>query len=251
MNFQGYLRAVRLNRDKVSSFDTYPFNIPAIRHLERLEFSPGLTILIGENGIGKSTLIEGIAVKWGFNAEGGSKNFNFKTKETHSGLRHALVIERGLGRPTDGFFLRAESFYGLATEVEELARRGPANGFLDSFGGKSLHEQSHGEAFLALLQHRLRGGGLYIFDEPEAALSPKRQLSVLVLLKQLLAENSQCIMATHSPILMGFPGARIYELTAEGIENVKYEETDHYRISKTFLTDRERMLGYLFDPEAK
>ncbi|MFT3867324.1 MAG: AAA family ATPase [Nibricoccus sp.] len=240
MKDHGFLRAIRLDRRKVASPETYPFCVPAVRHLERLEFAPGLTTIIGENGVGKSTLIEAIAVKWGFNAEGGSKNFRFRTKETHSSLNECLVLEKGVRRPTDGFFLRAESFYGMATEVERLDLAHHA-----SYGGKSLHEQSHGEAFLALLQNRLRGNGLYIFDEPEAALSPKRQLSVLVILQRLLAEKSQVIMATHSPILMGFPDATIYEVGPNGMERVEYEQTDHFRVTRDFLNSRERILGHL------
>jgi predicted ATPase len=247
MKDHGYLRAVRLKREEVPSLEAYPFSIPAVRNLERLEFSPGLTILIGENGIGKSTLIEAIAVKWGFNAEGGSRNFRFQTRDTHSILKDFLVLERGVARATDGFFLRAESFYGLATEVDRLDSEG--GGFISYFGDRSLHEQSHGEAFLSLLQHRLVGGGLYIFDEPEAALSPRRLLSVLVILKRLLDQRSQIIMATHSPILMGFPGAVLYELRQDGISRVEYEDTDHYQITKDFLNARDRTLRYLLEDE--
>ncbi len=244
---RGFLHAVRLRREAVESFAGYPFSIPAIRHLDRLEFAPGLTILIGENGVGKSTLAEAIAVKWGFNAEGGSRNFRFQTKATHSVLGDYLVLERGIARPTDGFFLRAESFYGLATEVDRLDTADP--GFVSFFGDRSLHEQSHGEAFLNLLKHRLLGHGFYIFDEPEAALSPSRQLSVLVLLRRLLAQQSQIIMATHSPILMGFPGARIYQLRPDGIAQVAYEETEHYQITRDFMNARESYLRHLFSEE--
>lgn len=247
LSFRGFLRAVRLRREAVESFAEYPFSIPAIRHLERLEFPPGLTILIGENGVGKSTLAEAIAVKWGFNAEGGSRNFRFETKATHSVLRDYLVLERGIARPTDGFFLRAESFYALATEVDRLDASDP--GFVKFFADRSLHEQSHGEAFLNLLNHRLLGHGFYIFDEPEAALSPARQLAVLVLLKRLLDQQSQIIMATHSPILMGFPGARIYQLRPEGISQVEYEDTEHYQITRDFMNSRESYLRHLFSEE--
>ena len=223
---------------------TYPFSIPAIVHLDRLEFARGLTVIIGENGVGKSTLIEAIATKWGFNPEGGTRNNRFSTKDTHSVLKDHLVLEKGAARPTDGFFLRAESFYAFASEADNLGRASP--GHLAWFGGKSLHQQSHGEAFLALLKNRLGGHGLYIFDEPEAALSPARQLSVLVLLHDLLAQDSQCIMATHSPILMGYPGALIYEIGANGIARVEYEDTDHFRVTRDFLNGRERMLRHLF-----
>ncbi len=242
-----FIRAVRLNRDKVPSFDAYPFSISAIAHLDRLEFSPGLTVIVGENGVGKSTLVEAIAVKWGFNPEGGTRNYRFSTKNTHSDLKDHIVLEKGLRKPRDGFFLRAESFYAFSSETDNLAAADPAH--LHSYGGKSLHEQSHGEAFLALLKNRLGGNGLYIFDEPEAALSPKRQLSVLVLIHDLLEKNSQCIMATHSPILMGYPGALIYEVTPEGISKIGYEETDHYRLTRNFLNDRDRLLKYLLSDE--
>jgi predicted ATPase len=239
---QPFLRGLRLKRDLVPSFDAYPFSIPAIRHLDRLDLHPSITFLIGENGIGKSTLVEALAAKWGFNPEGGSRNFNFATRASHSQLQSCLMVEKGLRRPTDGYFLRAESFYTLATEIEKL-------GVEDSYGGTSLHEQSHGEAFLALLKHRLSGNGLYIFDEPEAALSPKRQLSVLVLIHDLIEAGSQFVIATHSPILMAYPGALIYELGTDGIAKVAYEDTDHYRLTRDFLNGLERMLHHLFKEE--
>jgi predicted ATPase len=246
-SLQPFLRGLRLKRDQVTSFDAYPFSIPAIRHLDRLPLHPSITFLIGENGIGKSTLVEALAVKWGFNPEGGGRNFNFATRASHSPLQSCLLLEKGLRRPTDGYFLRAESFYTLATEIERL--NDVQGGLLDSYGGKSLHEQSHGEAFLALLKHRLGGNGLYIFDEPEAALSPKRQLSVLVLIHDLIEAGSQFVIATHSPILMAYPGALIYELGTEGINQIAYEDTDHFRLTRDFLNGPERMLHYLFEEE--
>jgi predicted ATPase len=238
-----FLRAIRLNREKVSDVASYPFSIPAINHLDRLEFAKGLTVIIGENGVGKSTLIEAIATKWGFNPEGGTRNNRFSTTDTHSNLKDYLVLEKGVQRPSDGFFLRAESFYAFASEADKLEQANP--GHLSWFGGKSLHQQSHGEAFLALLKNRLGGHGLYIFDEPEAALSPARQLSVLVLLHDLLAQDSQCIMATHSPILMGYPDALIYEISANGITKTAYEDTEHYRLTRSFLNNRTGMLRHL------
>jgi len=249
MKSDAFLRAIRLNRDSVPSFASYPFSIPAIANLDRLEFAPGLTIVIGENGIGKSTLIEAIAVKSGFNPEGGTRNYRFATKDTHSALKDYLVLEKGVRRPTDGFFLRAESFYAFASEsdrLESMPSFSAKPNHLTSYGGKSLHAQSHGESFLALLKNRLGGNGLYIFDEPEAALSPQRQLSVLILLRDLLAQNSQCIIATHSPILMGYPGAMIYEITARGIGQIAYEDTEHFRVTRDFLNGHERMLERLF-----
>jgi predicted ATPase len=239
-----FLNAVRLERELVKSFDEYPFCVPAIQHLERLEFHPAVTFFIGENGSGKSTLLEAMAVKLGFNAEGGSKNFNFATRETHSNLHEFIRLERGIGHPADNYFLRAESFYNLATQIEDL-------GVEYGYGKKSLHHQSHGEAFLSLLLNRLQGDGLYLFDEPEAALSPQRQLSVLTLLHRLVYHQSQMVIATHSPILLAYPNARIYQFSPDGIAEVKYTETEHYQVTKDFLNRHERMLEILLTAEAK
>src|ERR1700691_5137632 len=230
-----FLNAVRLDRDKIASFDRYPFSIPAVRHLQPLAFSPAVTFFIGENGSGKSTLLEAIATRYGYNSEGGSKNFNFSTEETHSDLSDYICLERGVLHPSDGFFLRAESFYNVATKIDEL-------GVARAYGDRSLHGQSHGEAFLALLQHRLQGDGVYLLDEPEAALSPQRQLSVLTLIHRLVHHQSQLIIATHSPILLAYPNARIYQFSESGIREVKYAETEHYQITRDFLSRHERML---------
>jgi len=237
-----FLQAVRLKREAVQNFDEYPFSIPAVRHLERLEFLPAVTFFIGENGTGKSTLLEAIATKFGFNAEGGSKNFNFSTEETHSDLHDYICLERGVGRPTDGFFLRAESFYNVASEIDRL-------GVERAYGGQSLHRQSHGEAFLALLSQRFQGDGVYLLDEPEAALSPQRQLSVLTLLHRLVYHQSQLVIATHSPILLAYPNARIYEFCEKGIAEIKYTDTEHYQITRDFLNRHERMLEILISAE--
>ena len=237
-----FLTAVRLEREALKSFDEYPFSVPAIRHLGRMEFHPAVTFFIGENGSGKSTLLEAIALKLGFNAEGGSKNFNFATRETHSHLHEFIRIERGTGHATDNFFLRAESFYNLASEIDNLDVQ-------YGYGKKSLHAQSHGEAFLSLLTNRLQGDGIYLFDEPEAALSPQRQLSVLTLLHRLVYHQSQIIIATHSPILLAYPNARIYQFTPEGITEVKYTDTEHYHVTRDFLNRHERMLEILLSAE--
>ena len=247
MAIEGYIRAVRLNREAVPSFTEYPFSIPAIASLERLELSPILTIIIGENGSGKSTLIEAIAIKLGFNAEGGNKNLKFTTQNTHSELAKYLTIEKNVKKAKEGFFLRAESFYALSSAVDQLSILSP--GVIDSYGGVSLHEQSHGEAFLAILKNKLHGGGLYIFDEPEAALSPARQLSAMILIHRLIEAGSQCIMATHSPILMGYPNAILYEIANGGIQRVEYQETDHFQITRNFLQCPERSLKHLFSNE--
>jgi len=237
-----FLNAVRLERHLVSSFDEYPFSVPAIRHLERLEFHPAVTFFIGENGSGKSTLLEAIAVKYGYNAEGGGRNFRFATRDTHSGLHEYLRLERGFAHATDGFFLRAESFYNLASQIDEL-------GVAYGYGKKSLHAQSHGEAFLSLLLNRLQGDGVYLFDEPEAALSPQRQLSVLTLLHRLVFHRSQLVIATPSPILLAYPNARIYQFSEDGIQELNYNETEHYLITRDFLNRPERMLERLLTTE--
>ena len=236
----GYVRSVRLERDQVASFASYPFSVPAIRDLEELELDKKVTFLVGDNGSGKSTLIEAIAVAAGFNPEGGSRNMKFSTRSSESELHRRVRVVRGAKRPRDGFFLRAESFFNVATEIERV-------GVVDGYGGVSLHEQSHGESFLALLQHRISGHGLYIFDEPEAALSPQRQLTMLARMRQLVEDDgSQFVIATHSPILMAYPDAWIYELSARGIQRVRYEETEHYRITRDFLVGRERFFKHLF-----
>lgn len=237
----GFIKAVLLVRERVPSFAKYPYSLPAVRNLETLELHPKVTYLIGENGSGKSTLIEAIAVAAGFNAEGGSKNFNFATRRTESSLHEALQCKRGVRREKDGFFLRAESLYNVASEIEKLGIG------LASYGGKSLHAQSHGESFLALASNRFRGEGLYIMDEPESALSPARQLALLHLIHTLVEEkNSQFLIATHSPILMAYPNALLYHLSKHGIHPIAYEETEHFQITRDFLNNRSTFLRHLF-----
>ena len=247
-----YLEAVRLERESVADFNMYPFAIPSIRHLHRLAFHPAVTFFIGENGSGKSTLLEAIALKAGFSAEGGDKQLQFGTHDTHSPLHDCLRLERSLGRPTDGFFLRAESFYNVASELEKVEADTPTthpDGPYRAYGGRSLHRQSHGESFLAVMKDRLQGGGVYLFDEPEAALSPQRQLSVRTLIHRLVYHQSQLIIATHSPILLAYPHARIFQFAESGISEVKYTETEHFQITRDFLNRHERMLELLLDSE--
>jgi predicted ATPase len=231
---------VELRRDTVASFDDYPFSLPAVRQLDRLEFHPAVTFFVGENGSGKSTLLEAIAIGCGFNAEGGSKNFNFSTQASHSKLHEHLRIAKGFRRPRDGYFLRAESFYNVSTEIDRIG-----SGIHASYGGKSLHVQSHGEGFMALLMHRLGGQGLYILDEPEAALSPQRQLAALAQIHRLVKRGSQFIIATHSPILMAYPDATIYACTEDGVAPINYLDTEHYKVTRDFLANPKRMLDIL------
>lgn len=242
-----YLRWIELDRQRIPSYHQYPFNIGAIRHLEKLNFDPRVTYIVGENGMGKSTLMESIAVAWGFNPEGGTRNFTFSTRPTHSNLHEYIRLIRGVRIPKDGFFFRAESYYNLASNIDDLDHE-PSFGppIKDAFGGKSLHDQSHGESFFAAFLHRFRGQGLYILDEPEAALSPFRQMAVLLRIHELVQQNSQFIISTHSPILMAYPNSTIYNLTADGMDVRSLEETEHYIIMKEFLNNKEKMIKELF-----
>lgn len=243
-----FKRQITLKRDRVPSFDRYPFSIPAIHGLSTIRLASPVTMFVGENGSGKSTLLEAIAVAWGFNAEGGSVNFNFSTRASHSSLLEFLLLERGLQRPKDGFFLRAESFYNVASEIERLdAVPGLGAKIGGAYGPRSLHEQSHGESFLSLIMERFRGNGLYILDEPEAALSPTRQMALLVRIHDLVAAGSQFIIATHSPILLAYPRAAIWSLEVDGLKQVEYESTEHYQVSRRFLLDHRRAIGELLD----
>lgn len=240
-----YLIKIELKRDKINDFGKYPFNIPAVRELHELALNPAVTFFVGENGAGKSTLVEAIAVCCGFNAEGGSRNFNFATCRTESCLSEYLLPVRGVHRPRDGYFLRAESFYNVATNIEELDKIEVKAPKIESSYGGPLHERSHGESFFALLNHRLRGHGLYLFDEPEAALSPQRQLAMLCRIHQLVQRDSQFIIATHSPILTAYPGATIYALSEQGIRRTEYEKTENFLLTREFLNHYKSILTEL------
>jgi predicted ATPase len=223
-----YLKRIRLAQRAVEDFNTYPFSLPLVRSLTTVEFDSPVTFFIGANGAGKSTLLEAIAVVLGFNAEGGSRNFNFTTRASHSNLHAFLDIARGTRKPRTGYFLRAESFFNVATEIDQLG----SDIIAAAYGGRSLHEQSHGESFLTLMVERFTGDGLYLLDEPEAALSPTSQLAALVRIHDLVSQGSQFLIATHSPILMAYPGATIYACAETGINRVAYEDTEHYRITR-------------------
>jgi predicted ATPase len=243
-----YVLALKLKRDKVPSFDFYPYSLAAIRHLETLELHPAVTFIVGENGSGKSTLLEAIAVGAGFNAEGGTKNFRFDTRRSHSPLHENITLVKSAKRMRDGFFLRAESFFNVATEIEHLDEE-PAPGppIIDSYGGRSLHEQSHGESFFALMNSRFGGAGFYVLDEPEAALSPTRQLAMIARMHELVRKKSQFVVATHSPILMAYPNAWIYQIGKTGLERVKLEDTEHYVVAKRVLADPHAQIARLLD----
>src|SRR5216684_3437150 len=235
------LRSVVLKRDDVADFGAYPFAIAAIRALDELALDPHVTLFCGENGSGKSTLIEAIAVAAGFNAEGGSRHMTVSTRPSHSVLHRHLRLVRGTRRPRTGYFLRAESFFNVATHVEEIG--GPA---VASHGGRSLHTQSHGESFIALVTHRFGPNGLYVLDEPEAALSLRGNLALMRRMHDLAAEGSQFIISTHSPILLGYPDAKIYVLSDAGIVETPYEETEVVELTRAFLADRREFLHHLF-----
>jgi predicted ATPase len=229
---------VTLLRDQVESFDRYPFSLPVVRTLDFIDLHPKVTFIVGENGSGKSTLLEAVAIALGFNPEGGSINFNFATRESHSGLHRYLRIAKGWRRHRNGYFLRAESWFNVATQVDELD-------VADGYGGRSLHEQSHGESFMALLKNRFKPDGLYLLDEPEAALSPARQIEALQRFHELVLQDSQFVIATHSPILMAYPDALILHCGPTGIHPIRYEDTEHFRITRDFLLHRERVLDIL------
>jgi predicted ATPase len=241
-----FVGRISLLRQKVQDASVYPFNLPALRNFEQLLPHPKVTFFVGENGSGKSTLLEALAVSLGLNAEGGTENFRFGTRASHSNLHEYLRIAKGYKRPQTKFFLRAESYFNLATEIENLDAA-PACGppIINSYGYRSLHEQSHGESFMALMMNRFGKNGLYLLDEPEAALSPQRQLAALARMHELVSQGSQFIIATHSPILMAYPDAVIYEFSSNGIKVVNYEDTSHYTVTRNFLLNPQRMLKEL------
>lgn len=238
MEAKPYLIEVSLRSEEVAGLDDYPFDIPAIRGLGTLRFHPDVTFVIGENGTGKSTLIEAVAVAMGFGREGGTRNVRFETADTVSCLHEHLLLTRSYKKPTDYYFLRAESFYNVSTYMDQV-------GYLGGYGGRSLHRRSHGEAFLVMLTTKLKGNGLYLFDEPEAALSPTRQMAALAAIHQLVLNRSQFIIATHSPILLAYPRSKIFELSESGISEVAYEQTEHYSITRQFLNNHHKMIERL------
>ncbi|UOQ45946.1 AAA family ATPase [Halobacillus salinarum] len=228
-----FIKSLDFKKEEIRSYQSFPLNLPVVRNFSKLIFHPNVTYIVGENGMGKSTLLEGIAVQLGFNPEGGTLNFNFSNYDSHSNLDQYMRIVKGAYRPKDHFFLRAETFYNLATNIEELDKD-PVSGpkIVESFGGKSLHKQSHGESFFAAFNHRFQGNGLYILDEPEAALSPIRQLSMVSRMHELVQQGSQFIISTHSPLLMAYPKAKIIELGDTGMKEVNLEDTGHFSTMK-------------------
>lgn len=239
-----FVSAVELPSQAGAPRDGYPWDLPVVRALagRPLELHPSLTYLVGENGSGKSTLLEAIAVAAGMNPEGGSSSYDFGTRDSHSVLGSSLRLHRGARRPRTDFFLRAESLFTSATYLEQLPEDP-----LKAYGGRSLHEQSHGESFLAILLHRFGGDGLYILDEPEAALSTQNCLTFLARVHQLIEDGSQLIVATHSPLILGYPAALIYECDDHGFQEIAYEDAEPVRLTRSFLEARERFLRDLLD----
>lgn len=235
MNEQ-FIQRLSIKWDKIES-SSYLREIEAIKDLEELNFEKSITFFVGENGSGKSTLLEALAVAYGFNPEGGTKNYSFSTYDSHSQLHEAVSVSKGYRKARWGYFLRAESFYNVATKEEEYAD------FVHP--SQKYHEKSHGESFLALAQNYLKPNGLYLFDEPEAALSPQRQLTLLMEIYACAKQGSQFIIVTHSPILLGIPDAQIISFDDGIVHNCEYEETESYKVTEMFINNREFLLGRL------
>jgi predicted ATPase len=241
-----YLHSMMLRHEWIKSYDVHPFDLPVVKNLTTFEFHPRVTFFVGENGSGKSTLLEAIALAYGLNPEGGSRNLQFSTRESHSELGRYLRLSRQAISPADAYFLRAESFYNVATELERLdGDRPEGKKLISSYGDKSLHEQSHGESFYSLFCDRFGSRGLYLLDEPEAALSPQRQLGFLALVHDYCRQGCQFIIATHSPIILAYPDAAIHVLDEKGMTPTPYTETEHYKVTRNFLMNPARSLKVL------
>lgn len=240
--YHNIIQSIQIHWNQIDN-DSYLRQITAINSVRSITFQKPITFFVGENGTGKSTLLEAIAVAAGFNPEGGTKNYSFSTYNSHSELCEAVKIIRGIRREGWGYFLRAESFYNVATQEEEYAR----DALVPS---EALHQKSHGESFLAVAQKHFKPNGLYILDEPEAALSVQRQLTLLMEIDRCVKEGSQFIIATHSPILLGIPGAEILTFDDGKIHPCTYEETDSYQVTEIFVNHREQLLKRLLEEDA-
>jgi predicted ATPase len=238
-----YLIRASLRSEATPDLNAYPFNIPAVQQVADIRFHPNVTFFVGENGAGKSTVLEAIAVALGFGPEGGTKNAQFKTVESVSPLHEALRLARGTPQPRDGYFLRAETLFNVATYMDGINNVAPGD------TGASMHAKSHGEAFMAVLLNKLRGNGIYLFDEPEAALSPNRQLAALAAIHRLVQDASQLVIATHSPMLLAYPHAKIVLFDGSGVREVAYEDTDHFAVTRDFLNHHGQRIKRLLDDD--
>lgn len=236
-----YLLQACFHPDAQPDFTEYPFTIPAVQQIDCINFHPNVTFFVGENGAGKSTVLEALAIGLGFGPEGGTKNVLFRTVDSVSELYKSLRLAKGVPIPKDGYFLRAESFFNVASYMDSTA-------YTAGYGG-SLHAKSHGESFMALMLNKLKGRGIYLFDEPEAALSPSRQMAALRVIHQLVEDGSQFIIATHSPILLAYPNARIIHFDGAGVSEVAFEDTEHYGITRDFLNNYPRRLEQLLSDD--
>jgi len=236
-----YLRSVQIKANMQADWSIYPFAIPAVNDIEQLSFHPDVTFFVGENGSGKSTIMEAIALALGFSEEGGTLNVRLNSASSSSGLFQYLRMIKSFKKPKDYYFLRAESYYNIGTYMNEV-------GYVKSYGG-NIHACSHGESFLKLLTNKLQGEGLYLLDEPEAALSPTMQFVALSAIHELCKKQSQLIIATHSPILLAYPNAKIYHFSDTGIREIQYEQTEHFRVTHDFLNNYQKRIQQIMDEE--
>lgn len=241
MNNQ-FIQSVSIHWEKIGDI-SYLRGIEALKGLDQFEFVSPITFFVGEIGRGKSTMMEAIAIASGFNPEGGTKNYSFSTHDSHSELWDAIQISKGYRKPGWGYFLRAESFYYVATKEEAYADA--------AHPSERLHEKSHGESFLAIAQNQLKPNGLYFLDEPEAALSPQRQLTLLMEIHACAKQGSQFIIVTHSPILLGIPGADILTFDDGLVHACAYEETDSYQVTELFINHRKQLLNRLIGDDGR
>lgn len=232
------LRSIELGAGAPGS--GYPWGLPAVRFVGRLKPHPKVTFLVGDNGTGKSTLVEALAVLAGFNPEGGNRNYQFSTRSTVSQLHEHLTLGWG-SRPRHGWFLRGETFYNVASYIDDNVSQ--------YFGGHSFHTESHGESFIELAVARFRPGGFYLLDEPEAALSFHGCLRMLRIIHETVLGGAQFLIATHSPVLMAYPDAAIFELTGSGIRKRRYDEVDAVQLWRDFLDAPERFLRHLLSDD--
>lgn len=237
-----YIRGFSIDWEKIAG-DSYLRQIESIAGLENLDFEAPVTYFAGENGSGKSTLLEALAIAYGFNPEGGTRNYRFSTYDSHSELCGAMRLVKGYRQAKGGYFLRAESFYNVATQEQDYADIAHPSGH--------YHERSHGESFLAIVQNYLGSDGVYLFDEPEAALSPYRQLTLLIEIHRWAARGAQFLIATHSPILLGLPDAQILAFGDGPLHACAYEETDSYQVTEMFINNRKELLRRLLEGQGE